>query len=143
MLLTPDELAAGKRSTVDCYPTMDESLRAIGVADPANAVVRSADGDPIIDDDPTINAGNIVAIHYQPSGHALTIGGTNCNGGGISFDYGHAWNDRITSTAGRRCLSIKHWTDANFSGASQAASGSGQVSLAPGIAGQVSSMRYW
>jgi hypothetical protein len=139
VMLTPEELDAGVISTVNCYPTMDESLRAIGVDVPAAEVLRAAQSDVALNAD-------VVAIHYDDKGEAMSVGGSTCGGGGVSFGVGHAWNDRIYSTQPKHCSSIKHWVDANYGGVSQAVTPSRQdeiLGLNGTLARNVSSIRYY
>jgi hypothetical protein len=138
VLLTPDELAAGVMSTVRCYPTLDESLSAIGVTPMGATTLASSDG--------AIANGGVIALHYDGDGGRgtpLSIGGTECNGGGLSFPAGHPWNDRIRSTAPRGCSTAKHWTEPDYQGATETVVGPGTGNLSGALAGRVSSVRYY
>lgn len=139
-LLTPAEMQAGVTSVIHCYPTFDASLGAVGVRAPAGVTASAAME--------TADVSGLVAIHYKMNngiGQYLAIAGTTCNGGGISFNAGDPWNDVITSTRHQSCSQVKHWSDANFSGAEETTNGgSGTiVTLRSVVAGQVSSIKYF
>ena len=139
LALTPEQLDAGALSTVTCYPTYEESLRAIG-AEPLATSGAGASADEVADGD------GVIALHFEnPSGDGspLTIGGSSCNGGGVSFPVGSAWNDRIRATAPRGCSTVKHWTEPDYSGPTDTVTGSGTRSLSGALAGRVSSIRYY
>jgi hypothetical protein len=68
---------------------------------------------------------SIIGIHYDGynwTGASMTVSGTNCGGGWLNVS--PAWNDRISSTA-NGCPRVRHFRDANLSGAWQDTLGSG------------------
>jgi hypothetical protein len=142
MLLSPEQLAAGVRSTISCFGTNDEALRSIHV-DPAragSARTAGADGGAELD-----GASHLVAVHYESKngrGMFLNVGGDSCEGGGMNLT--GDWNDRVRSTAPRGCSLIKHWVDADYGGASESVSGNQQTPTdLVNIGGLVSSVRYF
>jgi hypothetical protein len=140
-LLNPEEMQAGAHSIVTCYSTLTASLQAVGVDLPpaqAATVLAQTSGD----------VSGLVAVHYKMNsgaGEYLAIAGTTCNGGGVSFNAGDAWNDVITATRHQACSQVKHWSDANYSGAEETTNGgSGSIAaLRTAVAGQVSSIKYF
>jgi hypothetical protein len=149
-LLSAGQVAAGATSTITCYPTLDESLRSIGV-DPSpyagagnspEAFAAAAATDPVTD--PVGTSDNLLALHYDDvlgRGTVLSIGGSGCDGGGISLNAGDYWNDRIRSTMPQACSKVKHWADANYTGSSEMASS--PLNLSGLLAGRVTSIRYY
>lgn len=138
-MLTPEQMDAGVTSTIDCFDSLDESLRSVGI-DPGT-VARSSSGVPQV----ALNSGGLVAVHYENSngqGKYLNINGTTCEGGGVSFAPGDEWNDRIRSTSHRGCSRIKHWADVEYQGEVLLTSGAGIANLGS-LSGRVSSMRYY
>jgi hypothetical protein len=138
-MLTPEEIEQGRTSTVTCYPTFEESLEGVGLEpiSEARALTMS---------DAQLNADGILAIHYDGPGgmgEPLTVRGSDCGGGGVIFEAGTPWNDRVRSTAPRGCSQIKHWTEPNYTGTVELVGGLPIGSLSPSLAGRVSSMRYW
>jgi hypothetical protein len=138
--LTAEQLDAGVLSTVRCYDTYEESLRAVGIDPAASSTVRTTSAD-------VVGNGLVsLADHYEEpwgGGVPLTIWGNQvCDGGGVSFVAGDPWNDRIRSTAPRACSRVKHFADAGFSGSAETIvkNNGGALSILPGA---VSSMRYY
>ena len=137
-LLTPAQMNAGVHSVVTCYSTLAASLTAVGVSTNVTASdLMQTSGD----------ISGLVAVHYKMSngtGQYLAIAGTNCNGGGVSFNGGDPWNDVITATRHQGCSQVKHWSDANFSGSEETTNGgSGSIVALRAVAGQVSSIKYF
>jgi hypothetical protein len=140
LMLTPEQLEAHVLSTVQCFDTYDESLRAVGI-DPASMTRATSDG-------ATTNADQVIlAQHYEdPGGQGASLaiyGYKPCNGGGVQFGTTNPWNDRIQSTAPRACSTVKHWTEPDFNGSMDTASGSGTRPLQNGLASKVSSIKYY
>lgn len=138
MMLTPEQLDAGATSTVRCYSTLEESLRAIGVD--ISPTMRTTSVDDVMS-----NGDPVIAVHYEsfePGQVPLAVGGNVCNGGGVSFPAGTYWNDRIRATATRGCSTVKHFTEPDYAGQAETVS-NGLGVLSPTLAGRVSSMRYW
>jgi hypothetical protein len=139
VMLTPEQLDAGVLSTVRCADTYEGSLRAIGV-EPASAA-----GGASTSAGPVTNGWVLLADHYeewQGGGMPLSIWGDVCDGGGVSFPAGDAWNDRIRATAPRACSRVKHFADAGFSGTAELITRNNGIGLSV-VPGAVSSMRYY
>lgn len=140
-LLTLAELRAGVRSEVTCADTFAAAMGSVGVVVPA--------GRPVADQEAVaLASGSVLAVHHDQAagaGSTLSITGTSCSGGGISFGAGDGWNDRIRSTTHRLCTQVKHWTGPEYAGSSQLTEGGdGAVrNLNGALAGAVSSIRYW
>jgi hypothetical protein len=140
--LTAAQIDRGERSTVACFPTFVESMAALGVTVPANATPRDLRIQSVA------ALSGVLAIHYDgfsASGSSLSVGGTDCGGGGISLPAGDSWNDRISSTKHQLCGRVKHWTDANYSGTSQLTEGGFNVArdMNSSLHDNVTSIRYY
>jgi hypothetical protein len=139
--LTPEEMAAGVTSEIECYPTLEGSLAAVGVAVPEDTTMSQVlSGEAA--------SGSIAAIHYKSSlgsGDYLSVQGDRCDGGGLNFAAGESWNDAIVSTRHRLCSQVKHYTDADYSGNIQSTNGQSGMLLQLNslLARQVSAIRYF
>lgn len=142
-LLTPAEVEAGVKSQITCSTSISDALAAQGLAvDPASSPDSLGDG-PV----GTLDSSGLVAIHYDgayASGSSLSVVGSVCDGGGISFSSGDWWNDRISSTRHQACSTIKHWEHANYTGTAEITqNGSGYYSNLGSTNNVVSSIRYY
>jgi hypothetical protein len=138
--LSPTQLDAGELSEIRCFATFAESLAAIGVEAPAGLSPADAEGVAALS--------AVLAVHYDGNfgtGASLAIGGSDCNGGGISFSAGDPWNDVISSTEHRLCGRVKHWVDANYSGSYQNTQGGygAVVNMNATLTNKVSSIKYY
>lgn len=118
--LTPEQLAAGGKPTVTCYPTLADALSSTGIeVDPYASRQELLDAAAL--------SSTILAIHYDGSngtGGSLSVNGTACNGGGISFTGSLAgWDNRVSSTRHYLCGTIKHWDASNYAGDQETTSG--------------------
>lgn len=139
-MLSPAELEAGVRSVITCYDDFAQSLNAVGI----KGVSPTARPDTVSTND----GSGLVAVHYDGyngTGSSLSVGGSTCEGGGISFGAGDWWNDRISSTRHQSCSQIKHWTDADYQGATQLtnAGSGGLANLNATLNDAVSSIKYY
>ena len=133
--LSATQIHAGVRSEITCGPTKASALRT--------AYDQDRNGEPR-----RMLSSTVLAVHYTSwtgTGDSLTIYGSSCDGGGVSFSAGGWWNDKIRSTHHRACSDVKHWVDAGYSGASQITTGANWdvVNLNSTLAGQVSSIAYY
>jgi hypothetical protein len=139
--LTPEQMAAGVTSQITCYGTLDASLRAVGIDAPKGTTVdnlMSTEG---------ASASGVAAVHYKTtngSGEYLSVAGSGCDGGGLSFEAGDSWNDTIMATRHRLCSQVKHYSDADYTGNTQTTNGAnGTLVLMNGqLTRQVSSIKY-
>jgi hypothetical protein len=122
--LTAAEVAAGAISEVTCVPHIDGGTSSIG---PRASVT--------------------LATHYTGSGgtgDALTVTGSTCDGSGIAFSVSSPWNNEIRSTRNGACANAKHFSNADYTGSNQTASGSPGTltNIGSPLNAQISSVRY-
>lgn len=136
-ILSIDEMARGAVSKVDCFDTYAEVLRVLGYEVTDEDVTPGGPTDPSAQDSRraprgsaanaargiAVNAAsfpvNKLATHFDDllqNGSSLTVNGTNCDGGGISFGFGNSWNNRIRSTVHYKCHTIKHYPGSSYDG---------------------------
>jgi hypothetical protein len=136
-----EQLRAGARSQVRCFPTFREAMASLDVRVPTDATLAEQQA-------VAMQSSSILAVHHDGangSGDSFSVGGTSCDGGGISLAAGDPWNDRISSTRHRLCTKVKHWVDAGYTGSSQLTEGSDGtlMNLNGTLSNAVTSIRYW
>lgn len=101
--LTAEEIDAGETSEITCEWAVEGAVATMATSDEYK-----------------------LATHYSgPSGFGtmLSVYGTNCNGGGVSFGAGDPWDDRIVSTRHYLCGTIKHFEHSDYSGIEETTTG--------------------
>ncbi|MBI2703899.1 MAG: hypothetical protein HYX32_01210 [Actinobacteria bacterium] len=142
-LLSPAELDQGVKSVVNCSESFTDAMARAGVRMDPNSTPDAV----FVDGVQTRDASGWVAVHYDPYGgsaQGLYVLGTTCEGGGISFNAGDYWNDKISSTRHQSCGTIKHWDANNYTGPAEITTGgSGNLSNLGPMSDRVSSIRYY
>ena len=142
-VLTEAELDAGAKSVITCSTSAESALGLQGYEVPAGLTPEAALSGGVVSYDGT----GLVAIHYDgngATGSSLSVIGTVCDGGGISFSAGDWWNDRISSTRHQACSTIKHWVNSDFSGTAEVTQQpSGWWQTLNATNNQVSSIKYF
>ena len=111
---SPDDPSVLVPSDETCFKTPEEA-RSLAENGPTNARA--------------IFNGGLIAVHWSGpnfTGTSLSISGTDCAGGGITFT-GGAWDDRISSTE-NGCSLIEHWENSapfSFTGLKENTTGTG------------------
>jgi hypothetical protein len=126
-LLTATQLEAGEQSTITCTEVDAATVASYGRG-------------------PTQAGDKLLAVHWDDLGGAgadLYVWGNDCNGGGVSFGSGHAWDNRISSTEHGICSKIKHFRDAPNTIPSWVTDGPGVRDLMGSTNNQTSAIRYF
>ncbi len=154
-VLSPEQMKAGAKSDIRCYPTEDQARVAVGLR-ALDGTVESTErarqelGATIDEQSGAVMAqaqsDYVWAQHYDFNGYGATLvitGGSFCDGSGLVLSAGDGWNDRISSTRPHHCGKVKHFEHWDQSGAQQNALGSGMLTpLNSQLNNQVSSTSY-
>lgn len=125
--LSGTAIERGAVSALTCFPTYGEAMVALGLARPGAVIEPGSAEDPIRQPKGVSGRGRPqarfpsqgLAQHWNDlsqTGSSITVNGTTCDGSGIQFGFGHAWNNRIRSTVHLRCYTIKHYPGDSYDG---------------------------